>query len=119
MRPRERGAMTRQLLLLGICAAIGLAGAGHAEPAAPPDLVGDDSAFLADLQKAGISFPDAAGAIEAAKTVCRLADHGETALQVLNDLRDADPELTLHGAAVFTTISARTYCPKQLDRLDS
>lgn len=91
----------------------------HAEPTGAADPVGDDSAFLAELQHAGISYPGDDGAVEAGKTVCRLANNGETALQVLNDLRAADPELSLQGAAAFVTIAARTYCPHQLDALGS
>ncbi|QZA08255.1 DUF732 domain-containing protein [Mycolicibacter heraklionensis] len=107
------------LVLLAIAAGIGFAVPVHAEPTDTTDPAGDDSAFLAELQKAGIASPDDNGAVEAGKTVCRLANHGETALQVLNDLRAADPELSLQGAAMFVTIAARTYCPHQLDKLDS
>ncbi|OBG30820.1 DUF732 domain-containing protein [Mycolicibacter heraklionensis] len=108
-----------RLVLLGIATGIGVAVPVHAQPTEAADPTGDDSAFLAELQKAGIAYPDDNGAVEAGKTVCRLANHGETALQVLNDLRAADPALTLHGAAMFVTIAARTYCPHQLDALDS
>jgi hypothetical protein len=44
-----------------------------------------------------------------------LVSRGISGLQLLNDLRENNPALTTNGAAQFATISAKAYCPRQLD----
>ncbi len=89
-------------------AALGFAAPAHGDPA------GDDAAFLAALAKAGITVPDTNRAITSAQAVCGLMRNGETGLQVLTDVRNQNPGLTLDGAALFTAIASNTYCPEHL-----
>lgn len=87
---------------------LGFAVPAHADPS------GDDAAFLAALNKAGITVPSPAQAITSAQAVCGLMRNGETGLQVLTDVRNQNPGLTLDGAALFTAIASNTYCPEHL-----
>ncbi|WP_442777327.1 DUF732 domain-containing protein, partial [Sphaerotilus montanus] len=43
-----------------------------------------------------------------------LAANGETSLELLNDVIEANPGLSVADAARFTTIAAKFYCPHQL-----
>lgn len=78
------------------------------------DTGGDDAAFLSALNKAGITVPDPSRAITSARAVCGLMGNGESGLQVLTDVRNHNPGLTLDGAALFTAIACNTYCPEHL-----
>ncbi|PJE10639.1 MAG: hypothetical protein CK429_18750 [Mycobacterium sp.] len=95
-------------VLAAAVVALGLAAPAHGDPP------GDDAAFLDALAKAGITVPDAARAVTSAQAVCGLMRNGETGLQVLTDVRNQDPGLTLDGAALFTAIASNTYCPEHL-----
>ncbi|BBZ23219.1 DUF732 domain-containing protein [Mycolicibacter hiberniae] len=95
-------------------AAVVLAAPGHAYPGtAEPDEV-DSAEFIASLNQVGITFADPAQAVEAARALCGLAANGESGLELLTDITDANPELTIPDAARFAAISAKTYCPHQL-----
>ncbi|WP_246397966.1 DUF732 domain-containing protein [Mycobacterium vicinigordonae] len=87
-------------------------------PAAHGDPDADDAAFLAALKNAGITVPDPARAIVSAQAVCGLMRNGETGLQVLTDVRNQNPALTLDGAALFTAIASNTYCPEHLGQTE-
>ncbi|OBJ23527.1 hypothetical protein A5739_14415 [Mycobacterium colombiense] len=104
------------LALLGVLLAIVTAVPAHAMPG-EDEAAGDDNneAFIADLHTVGISFQDPGQAVSAGKAVCGLLARGVSGLQLLNDLRDNNPALTTNGAAQFATISAKAYCPRQLD----
>lgn len=99
--------------------AIVLAAPGHAEPGvveagSVEASAAETPAFIAALHAVGISFADPAQAVEAGKAVCGLAESGETGLELLTDLRNANPALTINDAARFATIAAKSYCPQQL-----
>lgn len=94
--------------LLAIAAMVGFAAPAHGDP------TGDDAAFLAALANAGITVPNPAQAIASAQAVCGLMRNGETGLQVLTDVKNQNPALTLDGAALFTAIASNSYCPEHL-----
>ncbi|WP_205872961.1 DUF732 domain-containing protein [Mycobacterium camsae] len=91
-----------------VVATIAFAAPAHADPD------GDDATFLSALADAGITVPDPAQAVVSAQAVCGLMRNGETGLQVLTDVRNQNPGLTLDGAAMFTAIASNTYCPEHL-----
>lgn len=96
------------LALLSISVVIGLAVPARGDPDS------GDGAFLASLQKAGITYQNPGQAIAAAKAVCGLIDDGESGLEVVEDLKTNNPAFTMDGAAKFAAISATAYCPQQL-----
>lgn len=100
--------MRPALAVAAVVAAIGFSAPAQAEPG------GDDAAFLAALANAGITVPNPPQAITSAQAVCGLMRNGETGLQVLTDVRNQNPGLTLDGAALFTAIASNTYCPEHL-----
>ncbi|HEY0228178.1 MAG TPA: DUF732 domain-containing protein [Mycobacterium sp.] len=104
------------LALLGVAMGIVIAVPAHAVPGEDEAATDDNNdAFLSDLHKVGISFQDPNQAVSAGKAVCGLVSRGVSGLQLLNDLRDNNPALTANGAAQFATISAKAYCPRQLE----
>ncbi len=74
--------------------------------------------FLADLQKVGIGYSDPNEAISAGQAVCACIHNGMSGLHLLKHLQENNPALTENGAAQFATISAKSYCPRQLDETD-
>lgn len=104
------------LALLGVSLGIAVATPAHAIPG-EDEAASDENneVFIADLHRVGISFADPDQAVAAGKAVCGLISRGVSGLQLLNDLRDNNPALTTNGAAQFATISAKSYCPRQLD----
>jgi hypothetical protein len=103
--------MVELKLLSAVVAAVamlGFAAPAHSDPG------GGDAAFLAALANAGITVPNPSQAIASAQAVCGLMRNGETGLQVLTDVRNQNPRLTLDGAALFTAIASNAYCPEHL-----
>jgi hypothetical protein len=96
------------LALIGLAGTIGLAAPAHADPD------GDDSAFLARLGDAGITYSSPMQVIASAKAVCGLMSRGETGLQVVSDIKDQNPGMTLDAAAKFAALAADVYCPHHL-----
>jgi hypothetical protein len=94
--------------VLGAVATLSFAAPAHGDPG------GGDAAFLSALANAGITVPNPGQAISSAQAVCGLMRNGETGLQVLTDVRNQNPQLTLDGAALFTAIASNTYCPEHL-----
>lgn len=108
--------MKRLLALLTVSAGITIAAPAHATPGedeAPAD--DNNGSFLSDLHTVGISFKDPGQAVAAGKSVCGMITRGVSGLQLLTDIRDNNPALTTSGAAQFATISAKAYCPGQLE----
>ncbi|OBG44307.1 hypothetical protein A5672_09945 [Mycobacterium alsense] len=103
--------MKRLLALAGAVAAIGLAAPAHAEPDGPGQ---DDTAFLAALDHAGFTYSSPGQVIASAKAACGLMSKGETGLQVVHDIKDQNPGMTMDGAARFAAIVANNYCPEHL-----
>ncbi|WP_375488177.1 DUF732 domain-containing protein [uncultured Mycobacterium sp.] len=87
---------------------IGWAGFAHADPS------GDDAGFLDGLNKAGITYQNRDSAIAAGKAVCQMLDDGKNGMDIVKQLRDANPGFTPHDAAKFTMLAAAAYCPTQL-----
>ena len=107
------------LALLGVSMGIVLAAPAHAEPGIDEPPGGENNGvFLADLQKVGISYTDPNQAVSAGQAVCALINNGMSGLHLLKHLRENNPALTENGAAQFATISAKSYCPRQLDEAE-
>lgn len=104
------------LALLGVPMALVIGGVpAHAEPGIDEAPNGDDGEFISSLHQLGINFGDPAAAISAGHHVCGLAQRGESGLELLNDIKEQNPGLTTSSAAQFATVSAKSYCPKQLE----
>ena len=102
--------------VIGISTAILFAGQAHAEPGVDEPASDDNNpAFLADLKKVGIGFTDPAQAVSAGQAVCGALHNGMGGLHLIQHLQESNPALTESGAAQFATISAKAYCPKQLE----
>ncbi|UQX12701.1 DUF732 domain-containing protein [Candidatus Mycobacterium methanotrophicum] len=107
------------LALLGVSTGIILAVPAHAGPGTDePPGSDNNGVFLADLQKVGISYGDPNQAISAGQAVCGLVNRGMSGLHLLKHLRESNPALTESGAAQFATISAKSYCPRQLEEAE-
>jgi hypothetical protein len=63
----------------------------------------------------GIGFADPAQAVNAGQAVCGCLHNGMGGLHLIQHLQESNPSLTENGAAQFATISAKAYCPKQLE----
>lgn len=96
------------LALISVSTAVGIAAPAHGEPD------GDDAAFLAALRAAGLTYGDPGQAIASARAVCGLMSRGETGLQVVSDVKNQNPGLTMDAAAQFTAIASDVYCPEHL-----
>jgi hypothetical protein len=104
------------LAVLGVSLGLMLAAPAHAEPGVDePVSDQNNGSFLADLKKVGIGFSDPAQAIGAGQAVCAHIHNGMSGLHLIKHLQENNPSLTESGAAQFATISAKAYCPKQLD----
>lgn len=100
--------MKRLLTLVSVLTAIGLAAPAYGEPE------GDDGAFLAALQNAGFTYTSPGLVITSAKAVCGFISKGETGLQVVHDVKDQNPGMTMDDAARFAAIASNAYCPEHL-----
>jgi Protein of unknown function (DUF732) len=108
--------MKALLALLGVTMGIVFAVPAHSEPGVDeaPNTE-NNGAFLADLNKVGIGYSDPNQAISAGQAVCACIHNGMSGLHLLKHLQENNPALTENGAAQFATISAKAYCPRQLD----
>jgi len=107
------------LALIGISMGIIFAVPAHADPGideSPTDE--NNSSFLADLNKVGIGYSDPTQAISAGHAVCAHIHNGMSGLHLIKHLQENNPALTENGAAQFATISAKAYCPRQLDEAE-
>ena len=102
--------------IIGISLGLTLAAPAYAEPGVDePATDENNGAFLADLSKVGIGFADPAQAVSAGQAVCGCLHNGMGGLHLIQHLQESNPALTESGAAQFATISAKAYCPKQLE----
>ncbi len=102
--------------IVGVSLGVMLAAPSHAEPGLDEPATDEHNpAFLADLAKVGIGFGDPAQAISAGQAVCGCLHNGMGGLHLIEHLQESNPALTESGAAQFATISAKEYCPKQLE----
>ncbi|AAS03834.1 hypothetical protein O979_12005 [Mycobacterium avium subsp. paratuberculosis 10-4404] len=97
-------------LLAGAAALVGMAIPAHADS--------DDDAFLAALNKAGITYPDPTRAIRAGQKVCDLAGSGTTELDIIRDVHELNPAFSTAKAALFVQAAAGAYCPDRLSISD-
>jgi hypothetical protein len=108
--------MKSLLAILGVSMGLMLAVPAHAEPGIDEEPSAENNgSFLADLQKVGIGFSDPNQAISAGQAVCGNIHNGMSGLHLIKHLQEKNPGLTESGAAQFATISAKAYCPRQLD----
>jgi Protein of unknown function (DUF732) len=104
------------LALLGVTMGIFIAAPAQADPGIDESPSSQNNeTFIADLHKVGIGFADPAQAISAGQAVCAHIHNGMSGLHLIKHLQENNPALTENGAAQFATISAKAYCPKQLD----
>jgi hypothetical protein len=107
-------AVKRLLVLVGLAAALGMAGSAQADPSLnDPNL---DASFLDSLVKAGITIKDAAGAVKAGKAACGMMEQGRPELDVVQLVMRQNPGLDTTKAAKVTAIAASAYCPQYLQR---
>ena len=107
------------LALLAVTMGIVVAAPVHAEPGIDESPTNDNNeAFLTDLHKLGIGFGDPSQAISAGQAVCAHIHNGMSGLHLIKHLQENNPALTENGAAQFATISAKAYCPRQLDEAE-
>lgn len=120
METRSRGelrtvrGMRGVLMLLGALAVIGSASPAHADP--DTESGGDDTAFLASLRAAGLTFASNEQAVVAAHAVCSMANNGESGLKIVKQLTTDNPGLDMDGAAQFAQLAASSYCPHHLQK---
>ena|ERR1700761_4473616 len=108
--------MKSLLALIGVSIGIVFAVPVHADPGIDDQPTNDNNeTFLTDLKKVGIGFSDPAQAISAGQAVCAHLHNGMSGLHLIKHLQENNPALTENGAAQFATISAKAYCPRQLD----
>ncbi|AKN17104.1 DUF732 domain-containing protein [Mycobacterium haemophilum] len=98
------------LVLLGATAMIGLAVPAYADPD------GDDAGFIAALQQTDIGFSNPGQAVASAKAVCTCLNNGESGLELIQDLKTHNPQITMDHAAKFAVLAAKYYCPQQLSK---
>jgi Protein of unknown function (DUF732) len=107
------------LALIAVMMGIIFAVPAHSEPGIDEAPSNDNNAtFLADLNKVGIGYSDPNQAVSAGQAVCACIHNGMSGLHLLKHLQENNPALTENGAAQFATISAKSYCPKQLDETE-
>ncbi|ORA07721.1 DUF732 domain-containing protein [Mycobacterium arosiense] len=87
-------------------AAIGMAVPAHADST--------DDAFIASLDKAGITYSDSDKAVGAGKWVCTTVKGGTQMPDVVSTLQSKNSDLTEDKANKFAAIAASTYCPDQV-----
>jgi hypothetical protein len=105
--------------LIGVTMGIIFAVPAHSEPGIDEPPSNDSNAtFLADLNKLGIGYSDPNQAVSAGQAVCACIHNGMSGLHLLKHLQESNPALTENGAAQFATISAKSYCPRQLDETE-
>ncbi len=76
----------------------------------------DDAGFLASVRTAGLKYTDSQRAIAFAKAVCASMGNGAVGPQLISELQTDNPALTTEHAASFVAISAKYYCPEQLNK---
>jgi hypothetical protein len=111
--------MKALLAILGVSMGMVLAAPVHAEPGIDEETSNENNgSFLADLNKVGIGYGDPNQAVSAGQAVCACIHNGMSGLHLIKHLQEKNPALTENGAAQFATISAKAYCPRQLDEAD-
>ena len=94
-------------------AAIGIVAVGTAGTAAASNA---DEAFLAQMDKLGISFSSPADAIKDGHKVCQELAAGKTGTDVASEVLQ-QTNLTSHQAAYFVVDATHAYCPQLAPQL--
>ena len=102
------GVMRLLPALLGVATMVGLAAPAYGNP----DDGFDDAGFLATVRDAGLNYASSDQAIAFAKGVCGSMGSGKSGPQLIHDLQNTNPGLTMDHAALFVAISAKYYCPQ-------
>jgi hypothetical protein len=110
---KEGRAMRTVLAALGVGIVIGSAAPAYADPG---DVTGDDAGFLSAIQKVGIHYPSPAQAVTAGKSVCGCLNNGESALELVHEVKVRNAGFTMEEASDFAMIAAKYYCPQQLSK---
>jgi hypothetical protein len=87
----------------GFAAVIGMAVPAHADDT--------DDAFIASLDKAGITYSDSDLAVGAGKWVCKTLQAPTAMSDVVSGLESKNSDLSDDKAQKFAAIAASTYCP--------
>ena len=104
-------------IVAGVALAAGtaLAASAHADPGSDIAETGfNEAGFLAALNNAGITYHSPSQAVAAGQAVCGLMDNGVSGIEVVDDVKKANPAFTLDGAAKFAAIAANEFCPQHL-----
>ncbi|MHA7653129.1 DUF732 domain-containing protein [Mycobacterium sp. ML4] len=104
--------MKKMVALIGVCTMIGLAAPAYADPQEGGGV--DEAGFLAALRQAGISYGNPSQAVGSANAVCTCLDHGESGLELVQDVKTHNPGLDMDAAAQFAVISSKYFCPHHL-----
>jgi uncharacterized protein DUF732 len=104
--------MRLRVVLASFGAVTGLAAPAHADPGGGGPNA--DASFLAELERAGISYGSTANAIAAGRRACDLMNQGQQEDDVISSLTADNPGFTTPSATQFTTIAASAYCPQLL-----
>jgi len=99
------------LALMSFAAIIGLAVPAFADST--------DDAFVASLDKAGISYSDASSAAKAGQWVCTAVKSSTAMTDVVSTLQSKNPGLSDDHANQFAAIAANAYCPDQVSSSSS
>ncbi|OBH61263.1 hypothetical protein A5685_25440 [Mycobacterium colombiense] len=91
------------LIVASVAAAVGMAVPAHADDT--------DDAFIASLDKAGITYADPDTAVGAAKWVCKTVVNGTGMSDVVSTLQSKNSDLSEDKANQFAAIAANAYCP--------
>jgi|ERR1700744_531880 hypothetical protein len=94
------------LALMSFAAIIGLAIPAFADST--------DDAFVASLDKAGITYSDASSAAKAGQWVCTAVKSSTAMTDVVSTLQSKNPDLSDDKANKFAAIAANAYCPDQV-----
>jgi hypothetical protein len=100
------------VVLAAFGAVMGLAAPAQADPGGGDPSA--DAAFVAELNRAGISYGNKADAIAVGRRACDLMNQGQQEDDVISSLATANPGFTTASATQFTTIAATAYCPQLL-----
>ena len=93
------------LTAAGFAAVIGMAVPAHADST--------DDAFIASLDKAGITYSDPDKATGAGQWVCKTVKGGTGISDVVSTLQSKNSDLSEDKANKFAAIAVSTYCPDQ------
>lgn len=99
------------LALMSFAAIIGLAVPAFADST--------DDAFVASLDKAGITYSDPSSAAKAGQWVCTAVKSSTAMTDVVSTLQSKNPGLSDDHANSFAAIAANAYCPDQVSSSSS